>query len=332
MTRSPWGGGASALKDFGEVLKGEDAVEPILGPEMARPMDEWLTEQRMRPALKAAGLLPRRRAMFHGAPGTGKTSLAHFFAGRMGLPIVLIRPDRIIDCWLGSTNRSLGALFDAARPKTAGGEGPCILFFDEFEALASKRVAGGANAQREMNSVVDVLLQRFDRHTGIIIAATNDGNEIDPAVWRRFDLHLEFKVPSQEERRRIIALYLQPWGLPDPALDLLAFHCETASPALLRQLCEGLKRSLVLGKRMKWDMSRPATFQRVVGSIEPHPSLGKPSLWATGGIERATAGLPWPLPLAADLTPDEDRPPAPVPPPAASSVVTLAGRRKGAPI
>jgi SpoVK/Ycf46/Vps4 family AAA+-type ATPase len=117
----------------------------------------------------------------------------------------LIRPDRIVDAFLGATGKSLGALFDAARDVKDGGEGPVLLFFDEFEALAAKRKPGGRDAQREMNSVVDVLLQRFDAHSGFIIAATNHGDELDPAIWRRFDLQIKIDSPGQSERERILA-------------------------------------------------------------------------------------------------------------------------------
>lgn len=310
------------LKTFGEVLEGSEAQEPILAKSVAASLLEWLTEIWEADALKAVGLDPRRRAIFHGPPGTGKTTLAHHLAGRLGLPIVLIRPDRLIDCWVGSSEKNLGQLFDAARPAEEGGEGPVLLFFDEFEAIGRKRNLAGSpgGAVEAMTRLVDVLLQRLDAHKGFVIAATNHGDALDPAVWRRFDMQIEIAAPGQSERERILARYLAPYGLPADQLSELAFSCETATPALIRQLCEGLKRAVVIGPKLKWDMTREAVFGRVIAGIEPHADVGKPRLWAMGSQDVALRSLVWPLPLATDV---QSAPPAPARSAPADRVVAL---------
>ena len=313
------------LKTFGDVLDGSEAQEPILAKSVAASLLEWLTEIWEADALKEVGLEPRRRAIFHGPPGTGKTTLAHHLAGRLGLPIVLIRPDRLIDCSVGSSEKNLGQLFDAARPEDEGGEGPVLLFFDEFEAIGKKRnmAASNGGATEAMSRLVDVLLQRMDAHKGFLIAATNHGDAMDPAVWRRFDLQIKIDAPGQSERERILARYLHPFGLPPDALHDLAFACETATPALLRQLCEGLKRNLVIGGKLKWDMTREATFARVIGGISPHADVGKPRLWALGADDASLRGLPWPLPKAGEVAKARKTPARSAP---ADKVVTLRPR------
>ncbi|OAO02697.1 AAA family ATPase [Roseovarius indicus] len=291
---------ASSLSSFGDVLNPDEAQEPILARPVRSALLEWLTEIWAEKELVEVGLSPRRRAIFHGAPGTGKTTLAHHLAARLGLPLVAVRPDRVIECWLGQTGRNLGGLFDAAGPEPVG-EGPVVLFFDEFEALAGKRVSGARNAEQERNATVDTLLQRIEAHDGYIIAATNYADHLDPAIWRRFDMHIRIDVPGQEERERILSRYLMPYGLPSRSLAALAESCETASPALLRQFCEAIKRNLVIGGRVGWDMGREATIRRILASVSPHPDLGKPALWARGLDDRAVEMIPWPLPYAEDV-------------------------------
>lgn len=324
--RSPRRLSSISLEDFGDLLHPDQAVEPILPRPVRAALLEWLTEIWARDELAEVGLKPRARALFYGPPGTGKTTLAHHLAARLGLPMIAVRPDRIIDCLFGSSGRNLGALFDAARPEPDG-EGPVVMFFDEFDTLAGARQSGARDAGAERNAIVNVLLQRIDQHDGIIIAATNLARDIDPAIWRRFDIHISLDTPGQEERERILSRYLAPYGLPAAQLASLADACETASPALLRQLCEGLKRNIVLGPRLRWDMAREAVFGRLIASIEPHASLGKPRLWSLGVEDRAIRGLAWPVPLASDIPPDsEDRQ---EPPSAPGSVVEFTGGRRG---
>ena len=80
----------------------------------------------------------------------------------------------------------------------------------------------------------------------------------------------------------------------------------------MRQFCEALKRAMVLGDRLGWDMRKSAVIERVLASFEPHPDLGKPRLWALGANDRGAQMMDWPLRNAADVPADE----APAAPPA----------------
>ena len=97
-----------------------------------------------------------------------------------------------------------------------------MLFIDEFDAIAIKRKDAEQAAGEEQNVWVNTLLQRIEQHKGFIIAATNHGSHIDPAIWRRFDIHITLELPGQFERERIIARYLAPLGMPKAELSALA--------------------------------------------------------------------------------------------------------------
>lgn len=315
------------LDQFGDLFMPEEAAEPILSKPVRGALLEWLTEIWAEDELTAVGIKPRRRAIFDGAPGVGKTTLAHHLSARLGLPMLAVRPERVISKWVGETGANLGELFDGAANGLAlpnGTTSPVVLFLDEFDALSRQRRRGEQASDDSRNEEVNTLLQRLEQHTGFVIAATNFGEHIDQAIWRRFDMHITLELPGPVERERILARYFAPYGLPTAALKALAGSLDTASPALMRALAENIKRQIVIGPKLGSDMARDAVIERVLASCHPHPDLGKPRLWSLGAKDHAVSLIPWPLPLAKDLPAIEA---APAPKPAVDNVVTLGGPR-----
>lgn len=283
----------ASVEDFGEILTPEQASEPILAKPVRSALMEWLSEIWSKDELEGVNLQPRMRAIFHGAPGTGKTTLAHHLAARLGLPMLVIRPERFKTTYVSETAANLGRMFDCVNALPE----PVFLFFDEFDSLAAQRMSGQMNAvgEQDHNHTINTLLANLDRYRGFAVAATNFGERVDPAVWRRFEIHVELALPGDHERRRILERYFSPFVLPDSALLALSEALETASPALMRSFAENIKRQVIVGPKAGWDMDRAAVISRVIETVKPHPDLGLPRLWSRGLEDRAVSAFPWPL-------------------------------------
>ncbi|MEO1187485.1 MAG: ATP-binding protein [Pseudomonadota bacterium] len=281
----------SALEEFGEILFPDDALEPILAGSTRQALLAWLEEIWSKDDLKAVGLKPRTKCLLKGPPGCGKTTLAHHLAQRLDVPMAVIEAQRLRSKWVNQTGMQIGAMFDAAA--RWGG----ILFIDEFDSIGGNRIEQTSAASGEHNHSVNTVLRKLEAHEGIVIAATNLSENLDPAVWRRFELQIDIDFPDQVARERILNMYLSPYGVSQSALTALARDCKGATPALLKELCEGMKRSLVLGERLKWDMSIDAVLERILLTCQPHPDLTTPALWTMGGRSRGAQDLDWPLEL-----------------------------------
>ncbi len=299
-----------SLTDFGTLFLPKEADEPILAKPVRDALLNWLTEIFAEDELKQVGISARKRAIFDGLPGVGKTTLAHHLSARLGLPMLAVRPERIIDKWVGSSGRNIGDLFDLVTEEfSLDGSGenkvPVVLFLDEFDALAAGRSDVQQGADQARNEMVNTLLQRIEQYDGFLIAATNFAKRIDEAIWRRFDMHITLELPGQFEREEIIKRYLKPFGLPKTTLQLFGEVMRTASPALIRAICEGLKREIIIGPKLGSNMDKEAVFARLVSSIQPHPDAGKPPLWSNKNSNRdfklLLEKISWPLLLLGDV-------------------------------
>lgn len=285
MSRRPSAIGED-ISNYARLVLPSEAIAPILSPAVKDALKAWMEELFAESELKPFGLRPRRRAAFYGPPGTGKTTLAHHLSARLGLPMAIVQSDQLVDCWLGSSGRNVAALFKAAKDRDL------VLFFDEFDSLGAKRTSGSQGADSERNATLNILLKEVEAFEGILIAATNREDELDPAIWRRFELQIEIALPGPGEVREILRRYIAPLELPEPALKGWADLLQFASPALIRQLCEAIKREAVLGPKLKRDMSLDRVLARVTAAVAPHPDLQQPLFWQARGREAAIASLP----------------------------------------
>jgi len=155
--------------------------------------DELVEEQRRADLLRAHGFEPRHRVLLAGPPGNGKTSLAEALAYELALPLFTVRYEAVVTSYLGETAQRLRRLFDYVRTQ------PCVLFFDEFDALGKER--GDIHETGEIKRVVTTLLLQLDDLPSycVLVGATNHPELLDRAAWRRFELRLKLDTPSPKQ-------------------------------------------------------------------------------------------------------------------------------------
>ena len=146
---------------------------------------------------------------FAGPPGTGKTICAEAVAHAVGMKLLVVDYAEAESMWVGETSKNIAGIFRAAAEQNA------VLFFDEADAIATRRSTGGTLPyDREMNLTVNVLLRELEAFNGIVIFATNLAANFDPAFERRIRTHVLFEMPGPENRVQIWQLQIHPRKTP----------------------------------------------------------------------------------------------------------------------
>ena len=211
-------------------------------PDLVREAtDQLVEEQRRADLLRSHSLEPRHRLLLVGPPGNGKTSLAEAIAEALALPLFVVRYELMIGSFLGETATRLKRMIDYARTQ------PCVLFFDEFDAIGKER--GDKHETGEIKRVVSSLLMQVDDLPSytIVIAATNHAELLDKAAWRRFQLKIELPQPTAKDLGKFIDRFFKRFT-ENPGISSAATvkKLGSVSFAEAEQFCLDVQRRHVL--------------------------------------------------------------------------------------
>lgn len=190
---------------------------------------------------KRKGLKTPKGVLFYGPPGTGKTSLAKVVATESGINFIAVGADELKN----GGPQKVEALFQTARKYA-----PTVLFIDEIDAIGLDRSLTG------MNSALNRLLiemdgfKKMDDKPVFVMAATNLGNDIDPALGRRFDKKVEVPLPDKKDRKWLFEFFMRKHKnafleVSEAQIDALVVRSRNLSPAEIEKVIENAYREAV---------------------------------------------------------------------------------------
>lgn len=216
-----------------------------------------LLEQRQRHKLEEHGLQPRKKILLFGPPGTGKTFTASVLAGELHLPLYTILLDGLITKYMGETAAKLRIIFDNI-DKVKG-----VYFFDEFDAIGTHR--NSQNDVGEIRRVLNSFLQFLEQSnsSSIILAATNNLDLLDKALFRRFDDVIEYNLPDKKLAEDTFKNHLVMFGKKNINYRKLADASEGLSFAEICKACNNAIKFVILN-----DQSVKLSTEILLKSIE----------------------------------------------------------------
>ena len=225
---------------------------PILPSGVHDAIGAIIREHQERERLAARGISPTRSAILVGPPGVGKTLSARWIASALGKPLWVLDLTAVMSSLLGKTGNNLRAALDHAKKHAA------VLLLDEIDAIAKRR--SDESDIGELKRLVTVMLQEVDQwpDSGLLLAATNHPELVDPALWRRFDLVLKFDSPDASAIAVAIQRFLgDDLALFESWIDVLAAGLQGQSLSDVERSINALRRGHAL---------QTAPLEQLIGS------------------------------------------------------------------
>lgn len=220
---------------------------PLLQEQVKNQLKQVLLEREKSELLALHGLMPTKSLIFSGPPGVGKTMTAGWLAQQLGLPLYTLDLSTVMSSFLGRTGSNLRSVIDYAKSH------PSILLLDEIDAIAKKRT--DESDVGELKRLVTIMLQELEDwpSSGLLVAATNHPDLIDPALWRRFDLEVTFELPNEAQVADAIRLFA------DADFPTLAPWYDLLKESLRGQSYSNIKRAVSQLRRLH--LLRPDSFE-----------------------------------------------------------------------
>ena len=271
------------------VTPARTLADVVLPPQTRRTLEHALAQVRNHELIFGRWGLGERHTAgrglafnFAGAPGTGKTICAEAIAHELGMKLLVVDYAQAESMWFGETPKNIVAAFRAAAEQSA------VLFFDEADAIATRRSAGAILPHdRESNLTINVLLRELEAFNGIVIFATNLAANFDPAFERRIRTHVLFDMPGVEERSRIWELQVHPKKTPlGPDVDFrrLAERYAMSGGDIKNSVIKAAAAAAAEpGSDLVKQIGQPH-FERAAEDVLSAKSVMHQSLFAPGGV------------------------------------------------
>ncbi len=184
------------------------------------------------------GIQPPKGVLLHGSPGTGKTLLAKAVATATNSTFIEVVGSELVQKFIGEGAKLVKEIFQMAREKA-----PAIIFIDELDALAARRVDIGTSGEREVQRTFMQLLAEIDGFEGLsnvkIIGCTNRKDILDPAIMRpgRLERHIHLPLPTKEARKQIFHIHAGPMNTGKIDFEKVIELTESLTGAEIRSVC-----------------------------------------------------------------------------------------------
>lgn len=202
------------------------------------------------------GMSPSKGVLFYGPPGTGKTMLAKAIANECQANFISIKGPELLTMWFGESEANVRDVFDKARAAA-----PCVMFFDELDAIAKSRGGSSGDAGGAGDRVINQILTEMDgmnaKKNVFVIGATNRPDQIDPAILRpgRLDQLIYISLPDEASRLSIFTATLAKSPVDGVDLNFMAKHTNGFSGADIAEICQRAAK-LAIRESIEADIKR----------------------------------------------------------------------------